>query len=74
MNWDQLHVILDITATVGGAAFVVVGYLMKNIVLNSKIEILAKIGELSLQITGHEGTCNAERAELYRITQNMQRR
>lgn len=67
MNFDQIHIILDIAATVGGIVIACATYYVRSIVTNAKFEILEMVGQLRLEIKDHAGTCNAERAELYRM-------
>lgn len=66
MNWEQLHVFLDITATVGGVVFTVVGFLFRTQTNSIRLEFLRELGEISDKIAAHSYTCDAERAELFR--------
>lgn len=71
MTWEQVHIFLDIAATVGGILVGVIGYLFKNGFNLAKQDLVAQLNKLELRIAVYEAACTAERAELFRVVNKL---
>jgi hypothetical protein len=71
LAWDQIHIFLDIAATVGGISVSIVGFLFKTGFKNASEDIQARIEKLEKDLAVYEATCSAERRELYRMVENF---
>ena len=74
MTWEQVHIFLDVVATVGGILVAIIGWLFKNGFNSAKQELVIQLNRLELRIAAYEATCNAERAELFRIVTRVNSR
>lgn len=67
MTWEQVHIFLDIAATVGGLLVALIAWLFKNGFNSAKQDLVLQLNKLELRIAVYEAACTAERAELFRI-------
>ena len=66
MTWDQVHIFFDVVSALGGAAFFVVGLLIKLQISALENHTNKELGRLEGHIISHDGVCDTERKDFGR--------